>query len=527
MIQKIKKFIFFIKKIIITNYEIDFIKHNKKIFKHFQNKNNQIYLENTGMQPNHIAMSHFSKVLSEIHDAEIVSYEPRINFGLLNKIKFFLVNFKIKKIIKSFGVDNFYYKDTSDHEALSNKLTDILMSEINTKKDLISLTIDGIWVGDLIYDEYLNSNKVPTVNVKSEELRKILYEFSLLYYHWKNLFSKKNVKSIVISHACYFMGLPARMAIEYDIPAYQVNLQTIYYLSKKNLFPSCEFNSYKKDFEKLDDEKKKKSIKEASERLNLIFEGKTNIDQLYIKNSAYSQNKTFSKLIVNKKPIKVLIASHSFYDAPNGLGKTLFSDFYEWLEFIGELSNKTDYEWYIKTHPGIDILDQKTIDDFLSRFKKIILIPERTSHHQLISEGINIVLTVYGSIGIEYAAKKITVINASLNNPHVDYDFNIHPKSQDQLKNIILNLENYVTLDISLEDVYECYYMKYCYYDHNIFFSDFKSIINNIGGYYSQYSPSIYREWVKYFNPDIQNKLEINLKKFVLSGEYKIKSNWS
>ena len=42
------------------------------------------------------------------------------------------------------------------------------------------------------------------------------------------------------------------------------------------------------DFEKLDSEEKKKSIKEASERLSLIFEGKTNVDQFYIKNSAYS-----------------------------------------------------------------------------------------------------------------------------------------------------------------------------------------------------------------------------------------------
>ena len=59
---------------------------------------------------------------------------------------------------------------------------------------------------------------------------------------------------------------------------------------------------------------------------------------------------------------------------------------------------------------------------------KIILIPDTTSHHQLIEEGINTVITVYGSIGIEYAIKNITVVNASLNNPHISYNFNIHLK---------------------------------------------------------------------------------------------------
>ena len=131
------------------------------------------------------------------------------------------------------------------------------------------------------------------------------------------------------------------------------------------------------------------------------------------------------------------------------------------MEFLGQLSNKTYYEWYIKTHPGIDIIDTKTIDDFVSRFKKIILIPNMTSHHQLINEGINIVLTIHGSIGIEYAAKNITVINASLNNPHISYDFNIHPKSKEELRDIILNLNSYINLNLFSEDIYKCYFMKY------------------------------------------------------------------
>jgi len=519
MISKILSQI--IKTILIDRFEENFIKYNKALFSIPQNKDNQILIELTDMEPNNIAVSNFSKILSEIHSAKLVGYRTRIQFSLFNKFKYFILNYKIKKIYRSFGVNKFLYFDIKNYKTLANQLTNKLMSKINSKSDLENLTVNDLWVGDLIYDQYLGSYKVPTVDIKSEELRKILFEFSILYYYWKDLFSKKRTKALIISHACYFMGLPSRIAISLDIPVYQVNLQAIYYLTKKNIFPYNEFHLYKSDFEKLDIAKKNNGIAKARERLKLIFQGRTDVDQPYIVHSAYAQKKTSTRIIVNKSPIKILIASHSFYDAPHGHGVNLFPDFYEWLEFLGELSNKTDYEWYIKTHPGIEILDKKTIDDFVSRYKKIILIPNTTSHHQLIEQGINIVLTIYGSIGIEYAAKNITVINASLNNPHIAFDFNIHPKSKQELKNIIFNLNSYANLSLFSEDVYKCYYMKYLNSNYNIFFSDYESIVKNMGGYNSSFSSKIYDKWINYSTPNKQAKLELNLKKFILSKMYK------
>ena len=526
MVNRIKRiFLSTINLIFMDRNEKNFINHNKSLFNNLQNKDNQILIENNNMYPNHIAVSYFSNVLSKIHDAELVAYQPRIKFGLYNKLKYYLFDFKVKKIYKSFGVNKFLNHNIVGYRSLANRLTKKLMSDINSKTDLINLIVDDIWVGDLIYDQYLAFYKVPTVNLKSEELRNILYEFCILYYYWKDILPQKNIKALVISHACYFMGLSGRIAIAFDIPVYQANLQGIYYLSKKNLFPSSEFHSYKKDFDKLDIKTKNNAVSEARARLKLIFSGSKDVDQPYIKNSAYNQKKITTRLLGNKSPIKILIASHSFYDSPHGNGKNLFPDFYEWLEFIGESSNKTDYEWYIKTHPGIDILDKKAIDDFVLRYKKIILIPDTTSHLQLIEEGINLVLTVYGSIGIEYAAKNITVINASLNNPHISYDFNIHPKSKEEFKNIIFNLKTYINANLFSDDVYKCYYMKYRYHDYNIFFSNFESTMRQMGGYYSLFSSKIYDQWIGYYTPDIQNKIELNLKKFVLSREYKIRSN--
>lgn len=514
-----------IKLFFLDNDEKKFLVHNKSLFqKNIKKKKKKILVEVNGLQPNHIAISHFSKVLSEIYDAELIGYFPRIQREFFKKLKFYLVNYKIKKIFQSFGVNNFIIPDTNTYQNKAKELTKELINKVNSKKDLVNLTINDILVGDLIYDQYLASYKEPTVEIKSKKLRKILLEFSNLYLQWQELFSQRDIKAFIISHACYFMGLPARIAISFKINVYQVNLTHIYYITKDNLLPYQDLHSYKQDFEKLDAATQKKGIEEARERLKLIFEGSTDVDQIYIKDSAYSQKKISKKVLENNSQIKVLIASHSFYDSPNGMGQGLFPDFYEWLEFLGNLSNETNYEWYIKTHPGTNILDKKTIEDFVSRNNKIKLIPNFISHHQLIEEGINIVLTVHGSIGIEYAAKNITVINASLNNPHISFDFNIHPKSIKELKEIIINLDKYVNANLFSEDVYKCYFMKYLYYKDDIFFMNYRNQIKKLGHYYQLYSSKIYKLWIDYLDTKTQNKIEENLKKFILSKKYKMNS---
>ena len=166
--------------------------------------------------------------------------------------------------------------------------------------------------------------------------------------------------------------------------------------------------------------------------------------------------------------------------------------------------------------------------DFVSRYPNIQYLSDEVSHNQLINEGINIVLTVYGSIGLEYAARNKTVINASMNNPHISFDFNIHPKSKEDLKTIILNLDKYVKAELFSEDVYKCYYMKYLNYNNDIFIKDFKTEINKMGGYYnSLFTPKIYDFWIKYWSRYIHSQINNSLKEFVLSGEYKMKSNWN
>ena len=145
---------------------------------------------------------------------------------------------------------------------------------------------------------------------------------------------------------------------------------------------------------------------------------------------------------------------HCFFDAPHPFGINFFPDFYEWVIFLGRISEKTDYDWYIKTHPYFLPENDEVLEEIVRKYPKFTLLPKETSHLQIIEDGIDFVLTVYGTIGSEYAALGIPAINASMCNQHIAYNFNIHPKTIQEYEDILMNLTDQ-KLDIDINKVYE------------------------------------------------------------------------
>ena len=184
---------------------------------------------------------------------------------------------------------------------------------------------------------------------------------------------------------------------------------------------------------------------------------------------------------------------------------------------------ETDYDWYIKTHPDYLPNTMNVIKSFIQKYPKFHLLPADSSHHQIIAEGINVVLTTYGTIGFEFAALGVPVVNASLNNPHIAYNFNLHPKSVDEYRETLRNLEQ-INLKIDINEVYEYYFMKHLYKSSNWLFDNYEKMQEELGGYYEQYSPKIYEAWMLELSfakhAGILEKLDI----FVDSGEYRLDS---
>ena len=122
-------------------------------------------------------------------------------------------------------------------------------------------------------------------------------------------------------------------------------------LSKKRYLPHLEWKDYKVIFDKLSPTKKKllkeKAIKSLENRF--VKSLTTNkIDEIVSTKSAYRNDYDANKHVLNKnEKIKVLIATHNIQDVYNAYGENFFCDFYEWLHFLGKVSNSTNYDWYI------------------------------------------------------------------------------------------------------------------------------------------------------------------------------------
>ena len=381
-----------------------------------------------------------------------------------------------------------------------------------------NITINSVLFGDLIYDSFLKSSKKPTIDINSNEFKIFLKNTIKIYLFWKNYFDKKNIKSLIVSHTVYFNALPLRLAISKNISCYQVTAQSIYYLNKKNIFAYRDYRNYESIFSKFKKFDQLKFVRLAQKRLNLRFKGIVGVDKPDSKKSAF--DKFLPQRIIKKSnKVKILIASHCFFDSPHSYGKNLFCDFYEWINYLGLISEKSDYDWYIKTHPDFIPETLNIIKEFTSKYNKITLLPSNSSHHQIKKEGINFVLTVYGTVGTDYAALGIPVINASVNNPHINYNFNLHPKTIAEYQLILMNLKK-VRLKIDKKKVFEHYYMHNIFSNKSWIFENYNNFIQDVGGYYKQFEIISYNYYLKYINEDRHKRILYNLRNFITSKKY-------
>lgn len=498
------------------------IKHNKKYFTNFNKiKNGIILIEFNHILSAHITYPYLIKVLNDKNNSEVISYSP----NKISKLHFFLnifllpFNLGVYSIYKSFGSSKLISPNLTNK--YFGQITNI-RNKIKNKNDLIDLKIDGIWVGDLIYDSYLMKYNLPTIDFQKKSFDDYFKYSIKIYYFWRDYFNKNKINAICVSHCCYLNALPLRIAISKNIKSYMIHLQKCYKLDKNNLFADKDFLYYKEVFSQFTNNDKIKFKKLAFDRIKLRFDGKIGVDMPYSNKSAYSDKYNKKRIIKKSSKIKILIAAHCFSDSPHGHGKQLFADFYDWIDFLGKLSDNTDYDWYIKSHPDFKISTKKILIEFVKKYKKFNLIPSDSSHHQIIKEGINFALTCVGTIGFEYPMLGIPVINASQNNPHISYNFNLHPKNITEYEKLLRNL-NQINFKIDKSEIAEFYYMNNIYNTNKLFFKDYEKMENKLGGYKKQFNPIVFDYWINEFRINHHYRILKTLNQFVSSNDYRLR----
>jgi hypothetical protein len=504
---------------------------NHNFFKKKRKTNNKILIcEFSHNSITQVAFSYLVNAIAERQNCKIFAYLDISKFSFFYSIKFFLYkllnyNYGNFAVFKSFNVNNFIFLKITIQSKI--KTTKVLKKlNLKKKEDLLHLKVEGILIGDLIYDTYLKDTGFPTLNINDIKLNKFIFNKVCLFYFWLDFLKKKNVVGVVVSDTVYTSSMITRISCRMKIPTYQCNWNNIVRITSKNFHANSQFNYYKKYFKDFSFDEKKMALKISKDKIKIRLSGKKGVDDLhYTINNLWRINYSKKRVLKNTIKKKILIVSHCFIDAPHAYGpdSNIFPDFYEWLNFLSDLSKETDFEWYIKPHPDSSLREDQIFADYIKNNQNFIEVPKYCSNLQLINEKIDCVLTVYGTAAWEYAYHKIPVITAGKFNPYMNYDFCAYALNKSVYNYMIKNFKK-LKINYSKKNIHEFYFM------HNIFsrsdwmISDYEKLLKEIKGYKNLSKIEFYKYWIDSFNSKKFLRINEYLNKFLNSNDLLIKN---
>lgn len=332
------------------------------------------------------------------------------------------------------------------------------LETLKTKKDLFDWSVDGVQIGDEVYETYLRQFSRPTAELESFRCRYVMFVALNYYLFFSDFFARNKVAAAVLSHDFYVsMGILSKIAWKNGIPVYLANGHDM----KKTTRPDekyAEFSRYREYFATLNPAERQAGIAWGKAQLEQRLGGVVGVNMAYSTKSAYT-SELIARQTAPSDKIKIVIATHCFFDNPRCYGGMLFTDFYEWISFLGKISEETDYEWYIKTHRDFLPGTMEAVTQLATKYPKFKVIDPNTTWHQLRDEGVSVALTSYGSIGHELPLLGYKVINAGYN-PHIAYRFNWHARSVEEYREMLLGIDRLGPIQ-ELESVYEFYFVHY------------------------------------------------------------------
>jgi len=470
-------------------------------------KSNKLIFTDIFKVPHHLYITNcLTNYLSEKYDYEVSTYntKPRKSFD---------------KVYKALNINHRIISLNEENIKISKKIFIKFFTSNPSKKKLINFKLKNVNIGIDIYESILKSGK-PTVSFG--KISTYFYFFLGLKYflYFKKLFDQKKISACFLSHDCYIQcGILSRLATKNKIPLFYANERTITF-SENDFDNYWLFKRYKIYFRNYV-KNKKHALKLAKNDLKKRLSGKVGIKMSYQTKSAFTNNQV-PKQILNTKNKKILIAPNCFYDNPHAYGKMKFPDFWEWLTYIKVVANKSNHDWYIKPHR--DYLPN-TVEHIREIIKdsKITLIDSETSFYQLKDEGIEYVVTCFGTVGHELPLLGFTVINFGYN-PQINYNFNYHCLSKKRFKELIL--KNLRPKKININEIYEFFYIhKYFLHDDTFFFKsyeNYKKILDN-----NIMNDKAYNYLIKN-DKYLEKKMKKNFEKFLkLKNKYSIENRLS
>ena len=429
-----------------------FVEHNKAIWKKDVKikRNNQVLVLHSKQNGIFPIWSYYSNFFADRYCAELYGFGTQADYK---------VDELDIAVYASFNVDKWilYNFSKEQYDEIENAYQSS-MGCIESKKRLLNIEIRGYKVGFYIYSIYLRYiSPVWEGKRYKNEICSIVRRAICSVVFWDTYFREHSVKCIILGDALNDQAIIREVAVCFGIAVYSIETARCKRCYSGYYAGTTYGVNYKKEFQKLPEEKQDFGICWAKDKLEKRLMGDVS-DIPYMEKSAFGM-KYNRRVLRESNKVKVVICPHCLSDDPFSMGKFLFNDHVEWLEFLGEMSKRTDYDWYFKVHPSAEKKSMSIYNMILEKYPQITLLPIDVSAVQLRDEGLDVALTLWGTLGHEYAALGINVINGG-RNFHEDFSFNYNPRTIEEYTNLLLNL-NKLEKKIDMQEVYQFYCMHY------------------------------------------------------------------
>lgn len=368
-----------------------------------------------------------------------------------------------KKIHYAFGDEIIFKCEEKFHD--QNLIKEQLLkikNELLKPEDVLTIKIESILVGDLIYDTYLRYFNEPTIENINENILKLI-EISLnIFYSFTKMLSENNVKALFNSYTTYIEhGIPARICLAKGIKVYTFGSYS-YIIQECTLdFPYHTINHTQIGPDK---KIKERDIELAKTNFTARFKGVIDDATSYMKVSAFSDKPISENLIelFKNSERNVVIYTHDFYDSPHINRCLLFPDLYQFLkqtlDAIQEFNGTT---YYIKTHPNsYGDCKERTIALVNSyQVNHFHILDDSVSNIHIINLKPNLIVTARGTVGAEMAHFKIPVV-ALYDNLYINFNFVHSCKELLSFYRIIIGQQGPV-IDFDVAKIYSFYFQTY------------------------------------------------------------------
>ena len=386
-------------------------------------------------------------------------FKTKIFYKFLKK-KFLKIyhSFNFLKIWELDELKNKYISKKEDREIInkSNKI----YKKIHNKKEILSLKIENIYCGDLIYDSYVRFRNEPTPDINDKFLKEIIYLSILAIRCYKKLQKTYQFKYFYTSYASYIQyGLLVRVLLRSGVKVFSGSTLSQYNkaLSKKDYFHVDNYRKFQKIFKEKTDKKKK------------ILEGKNFVNKIFFQDRSNLKFKDYMILNpYNKKNKSInlkfdgVIFLPNFFESQREWGYLIFTDFYEWINYTCDLILKNNLNIALKPHPNIYNINKesfKVVEELKKKYKNINWISPHISNHELF-KSVKFGISPWGTVLWEMAYFGINAISAG-DHPAIKYNLGFNPRSRKEYKKILLSASKFKRYKVNKNKIYEYCYMYY------------------------------------------------------------------